>query len=63
MYRLKLRIRFVLSDKPAWQKRGFAMLTPPTAARRACPSGGANPFGFCFGGPPVFAQSAAPCEL
>jgi hypothetical protein len=41
MYRLKPRIRFVLSDKIARQKtRFFAVLTPPAAARRACPPGG-----------------------
>jgi hypothetical protein len=36
MYRLKLRIRFVLSDKIARQKtRFFAVFTPPVEARRA----------------------------
>jgi hypothetical protein len=36
MYRLKLRIRFVSSDKTARQKtRFFAVFTPPAAERRA----------------------------
>jgi hypothetical protein len=44
MYRLKLRIRFVLSDRIARQKtRFFVVLTPPAAARRAHAARGCAP--------------------
>jgi hypothetical protein len=45
---LKLRIRPVLSDKIARRKRGFTALTPPPAARLACPPGAGAPFDAYF---------------